>query len=176
MEPSLASGSLDNTEVLWEVGSYVQQATPGKPEAILAAMRGGQVELNGLFGNELTGLCRPEELFRLTDGQSGGRTHGPAGGNRHDQRCAGLHLGPRARVARGDVLGVRATLGRQSFRSSAATSRRTGKSGERSSSRAWPRGSGRRCGRLVRSGRLRVGEYFTCPAATPIPRSAAAAA
>ena len=31
------------------------------------AIRRGQMELDALYGNELTGLCRPEELLRLCE-------------------------------------------------------------------------------------------------------------
>jgi hypothetical protein len=56
-----------NSEVLWAVDSYLKQATPEKRTQFAAAVRSGQVHLDALYGNELTGLCRPEELFRLTD-------------------------------------------------------------------------------------------------------------
>lgn len=56
-----------NSEVLWAVDSYLKQATPEKRQALIEAVRQGWVELNGLYGNELTALCRPEELFRLLD-------------------------------------------------------------------------------------------------------------
>lgn len=54
-----------NVEVLWAVDSYLQQATPEKRQQFLAAVQAGQVGLQALYGNELTGLCRPEELLRL---------------------------------------------------------------------------------------------------------------
>ena len=56
-----------NTEVLWAVDSYLKQATPQKRDEFIAAVKAGQVHLDALYGNELTGLCRPEELFRLLD-------------------------------------------------------------------------------------------------------------
>jgi hypothetical protein len=56
-----------NTEVLWAVDSYLRQASPEKQQALVDAIRAGQVELDGLYGNELTGLCRPEELLRLME-------------------------------------------------------------------------------------------------------------
>ncbi|HPA17159.1 MAG TPA: glycoside hydrolase [Verrucomicrobiae bacterium] len=56
-----------NSEVLWAVDSYLQQASPEKREALLEAVRKGWIGLDGLYGNELTALCRPEELFRLVD-------------------------------------------------------------------------------------------------------------
>ncbi len=54
-----------NTEVLWAVDSYLQQATPEKKRQFFAAVKAGWVGLDALYGNELTGLCRPEELIRL---------------------------------------------------------------------------------------------------------------
>ena len=54
-----------NVEVLWAVDSYLRQATPEKRDAFVAAVKAGQVGLQALYGNELTGLCRPEELMRL---------------------------------------------------------------------------------------------------------------
>jgi alpha-mannosidase len=54
-----------NVEVLWAVDSYLKQATPQKQQAFIDAVKAGQVGLEALYGNELTGLCRPEELLRL---------------------------------------------------------------------------------------------------------------
>ncbi len=56
-----------NSEVLWAVDSYLKRATPEKREEFIGAVKAGQVHLDALYGNELTGLCRPEELFRLLD-------------------------------------------------------------------------------------------------------------
>ena len=55
-----------NVEVLWAVDSYLRQATPEKQQAFFDAVKAGQVGLQALYGNELTGLCRSEELLRLT--------------------------------------------------------------------------------------------------------------
>jgi alpha-mannosidase len=54
-----------NAEVLWAVDSYLREAPPEKQQRLVGAIRSGQVGLDGLYGNELTGLCRPEELLRL---------------------------------------------------------------------------------------------------------------
>ncbi len=54
-----------NVEVLWAVDSYLKQATPEKRRQFIDAVNRGQVGLQALYGNELTGLCRPEELLRL---------------------------------------------------------------------------------------------------------------
>ncbi len=56
-----------NTETMWAVDSYLRQATPQKRQEFIEAVRRGWIHLDALYGNELTGLCRPEELFRLVD-------------------------------------------------------------------------------------------------------------
>ncbi|MEN6457747.1 MAG: glycosyl hydrolase-related protein [Thermoguttaceae bacterium] len=56
-----------NTEVLWAVDSYLSEQPAEKQQRLIDAIRGGQVELQALYGNELTGLCRPEELLRLSE-------------------------------------------------------------------------------------------------------------
>ena len=56
-----------NAEVLWAVDAYLKQAPPQKQQEFLDAVRKGQIGLDGLYGNELTALCRPEELLRLLD-------------------------------------------------------------------------------------------------------------
>ncbi len=56
-----------NSEVLWAVDAYLHKAAPEKQRQLLDAIRTGQVGLDALYGNELTGLCRPEELMRLCD-------------------------------------------------------------------------------------------------------------
>ena len=54
-----------NTEVLWPVDNYLRQASNEKKRQLIEAIRGGQFGLDAFYGNELTGLCRPEELLRL---------------------------------------------------------------------------------------------------------------
>jgi hypothetical protein len=54
-----------NVEVLWPVENYLTMQPPEKREALLAAIKAGTVGLDGMYGNILTGLCRPEELIRL---------------------------------------------------------------------------------------------------------------
>ena len=56
-----------NAEVMWAVDSYLKQATPEKKQEFIDAARRGWIGLDALYGNELTALCRPEGLFRLTD-------------------------------------------------------------------------------------------------------------
>ncbi len=54
-----------NAEVLWAMDAYLRKAPPEKQQRLIEAIRAGDVELDALYGNELTGLCRPEELLRL---------------------------------------------------------------------------------------------------------------
>lgn len=54
-----------NVEVLWAADLYLRRLGPDQRQRFLDAVRSGAVALNGLYLNELTGLCRPEELLRL---------------------------------------------------------------------------------------------------------------
>jgi len=54
-----------NVEVLWAVDSYLRQASPEKQKEFVDAVKAGTIGLEALYGNELTALCRPEELVRL---------------------------------------------------------------------------------------------------------------
>jgi len=54
-----------NVEVLWAVDSYLKQASKEKREEFIEAVKKGWIRLDALYGNELTALCRPEELIRL---------------------------------------------------------------------------------------------------------------
>ena len=56
-----------NVEVLWAVDSYLKQASPEEREAFIEAVKKGWIGLDALYGNELTALCRPEELIRLVE-------------------------------------------------------------------------------------------------------------
>lgn len=56
-----------NVEVLWAVDSYLRHATPEKKEEFTAGVKSGAIGLQALYSNELTALCRPEELLRLLD-------------------------------------------------------------------------------------------------------------
>jgi alpha-mannosidase len=56
-----------NVEVLWAVESFLKQAPPEKQRAFFDAVKEGRIGLDALYGNELTALCRPEELLRLVD-------------------------------------------------------------------------------------------------------------
>ena len=54
-----------NVEVAWAVDLFLQRLPPERHAEFFAAVRCGQVALEGMYLNELTGLCRPEELVRL---------------------------------------------------------------------------------------------------------------
>jgi len=54
-----------NVEVLWAVDSYLKQAPEEKRQEFIEAVKKGWIALDALYGNELTALCRPEELVRL---------------------------------------------------------------------------------------------------------------
>jgi alpha-mannosidase len=54
-----------NVEVLWAADLYLHRLSEQQRAEFLEAVKKGQVVLNGMYLNELTGLCRPEELIRL---------------------------------------------------------------------------------------------------------------
>lgn len=54
-----------NVEVLWAADLYLRRLDDKQRADFLDAVKRGQVVLNGMYLNELTGLCRPEELLRL---------------------------------------------------------------------------------------------------------------
>jgi hypothetical protein len=54
-----------NVEVLWAADLYWHRMNEQQRADFVAAVKQGQVELNGMYANELTGLCRPEELIQL---------------------------------------------------------------------------------------------------------------
>ena len=54
-----------NVEVLWAADLYLHRLDDQRRAEFVDAVRKGQVVLNGMYLNELTGLCRPEELVRL---------------------------------------------------------------------------------------------------------------
>lgn len=66
-----------NTEGIWAVESYLKQVSPEKKEQFYEAVQKGWIGLDGFYGNELTALCRPEELMRFLErGQSIGQQIG----------------------------------------------------------------------------------------------------
>ena len=54
-----------NVEVLWAADLYWHRLNEQQRADFLAAVKSGHVVLNGMYLNELTGLCRPEELIQL---------------------------------------------------------------------------------------------------------------
>lgn len=54
-----------NVEVLWAADLYLRRLGEPQRKAFFEAVKKGQVALEGMYLNELTGLCRPEELMRL---------------------------------------------------------------------------------------------------------------
>jgi alpha-mannosidase len=54
-----------NVEVLWAADLYLHRLSAAQQAEFFAAVKKGQVAFNGMYLNELTGLCRPEELVRL---------------------------------------------------------------------------------------------------------------
>ena len=54
-----------NLEVLWGADLFLKRRPETDRAALREAVRNGWVGLNGSYANELTGLCRPEELLEL---------------------------------------------------------------------------------------------------------------
>ena len=54
-----------NVEVLWAADLYLRRLGAPERKEFFDAVKKGQVALEGMYLNELTGLCRPEELVRL---------------------------------------------------------------------------------------------------------------
>lgn len=53
-----------NPESLWVMDHYLAQESEKNRTRFFSAVREGVVSLDALYGNLLTGLCRPEELYR----------------------------------------------------------------------------------------------------------------
>lgn len=54
-----------NAEVSWSLDDYFNHF-PANQSKIIEAIKAGSIYPNGWYANELTGLCRPEELLRLS--------------------------------------------------------------------------------------------------------------
>ena len=54
-----------NLEVLWGAQLYLRRASLAQRTQFVQAVKKGWLALNGMYANELTGLCRPEELVQL---------------------------------------------------------------------------------------------------------------
>lgn len=53
-----------NPEVLWPVKCFLEKSSIQMKEKFIKYVKEGFIGLDGLFSNELTGLCKPEELIR----------------------------------------------------------------------------------------------------------------
>jgi len=56
-----------NTEVMWAVDSYLKHEDKQGKVRLIKAVKEGSIELGALYANLMTGLCRPEELVRITE-------------------------------------------------------------------------------------------------------------
>lgn len=56
-----------NVEVLWAVKDFLREADDAQRTRFFRHVRKGTIGLDALYGNELTGLCSPEEMIRLID-------------------------------------------------------------------------------------------------------------
>ena len=54
-----------NLEVLWGADLFMKRKSQAEKDEFIDAVKKGWVSLNGMYANELTGLCRPEELLQL---------------------------------------------------------------------------------------------------------------
>ncbi|MFA6129215.1 MAG: polysaccharide lyase family protein [Bacteroidales bacterium] len=54
-----------NVEVTWAADLYLNRLGEQAKKDFFEAARNGQISFNGMYLNELTGLCRPEELLHL---------------------------------------------------------------------------------------------------------------
>jgi len=54
-----------NLEVLWGADQFMRTKSRPEREELISAVKKGWIGLNGMYANELTGLCRPEELLQL---------------------------------------------------------------------------------------------------------------
>jgi alpha-mannosidase len=54
-----------NLEVLWGADLYMRTKTEPEREELISAVKKGWIGINGMYANELTGVCTPEELLQL---------------------------------------------------------------------------------------------------------------
>jgi len=59
-----------NVEVCWAVESYLEECSPEEKENFIRVVRQGGIGLDGLWTNQLTGICTPEELIQLVQRSS----------------------------------------------------------------------------------------------------------
>jgi hypothetical protein len=53
-----------NPEVTWVIETWLEQADDAERERFVQYVQDGSIGLDALFGNMLTGLCRPDELMQ----------------------------------------------------------------------------------------------------------------
>ena len=91
-----------NLEVLWGADLFLKRRPETDRAALREAVRRGWIGLNGSYANELTGLCRPEELLELFRfGTRLGKECGVSCSLSDDERRSRFYLGYRF----GDVAG-----------------------------------------------------------------------
>ncbi len=56
-----------NTEVVWPVENYMRKCSSEEIEKLKKAVQSGALEINALYANIQTGLCRPEELMKVLE-------------------------------------------------------------------------------------------------------------
>lgn len=56
-----------NTEVVWPVENFMRKCSPEEIEKLKKAVKKGALEINALYANIQTGLCRPEELMKVLE-------------------------------------------------------------------------------------------------------------
>ncbi|WP_246008745.1 glycoside hydrolase family 38 N-terminal domain-containing protein [Chryseobacterium lactis] len=56
-----------NVEALWDVENFMKNATAEDKKAFVKAVKEGGIGLSAMYGNILTGLSQPEELFHYTE-------------------------------------------------------------------------------------------------------------
>lgn len=53
-----------NLEVLWSADLFIRRKSQAEKDDFIDAVKKGWLSLKGMYANELTGLCRPEELMQ----------------------------------------------------------------------------------------------------------------
>ncbi|ASK31460.1 glycoside hydrolase [Chryseobacterium sp. T16E-39] len=56
-----------NVEALWDVENFMRKATPEDKKSFVKAVKEGNIGLSAMYGNILTGLSQPEELYHYTE-------------------------------------------------------------------------------------------------------------
>ena len=56
-----------NMEVVWPLQDWLVQAGEQERKAFINAVKKGYIDVHGFFANQLTGLCRDEEMMRVLD-------------------------------------------------------------------------------------------------------------